>query len=89
MAFHAKKIEEFQASLEKHHQWPCEYTFKFIVQTEQLEYALSLFSKDQIQVKNSSHGKYCSLTWTRQVQSSDEIIAVYLRASEIKGLIAL
>lgn len=89
MAFHADKIEEFRASLEKHHEWPCEYTFKFIVHTQYLERALSLFPNDSIQIKNSSQGKYSSLTWTRKVQSSDEIISAYLKASEIEGIIAL
>ena len=89
MAFHADKIEEFRASLEKHHEWPCEYIFKFIVQNQHLERALSLFPNDQIQMRHSSQGKYSSLTWTRRVHSSDEIISVYLKASEIEGIIAL
>ncbi|NBU21312.1 DUF493 domain-containing protein [bacterium] len=89
MAFHADKIEEFKAVLERHHQWPCEYVFKFIVKHNELEHALSVFSKEQISMKNSSNGKYTSLTWSKTAQSSDEIIAVYLRASEIQGIIAI
>ena len=88
MAFHADKIDEFKAVLEKYHQWPCEYVFKFIIQKDQLENALRIFPKDQINLRNSSQGKYVSLTWTRTVQSSDEVIAVYLRASQIQGVMA-
>ena len=89
MAFHADKIEEFRAVLERHHQWPCEYVFKFIVQQNELQHALSIFSKEQITMKSSSNGKYTSLTWTKLVHSSDEIISVYLRASEIQGIISI
>jgi len=83
---HKKKI------LDQHYNWPCKYLFKFIILTEQKEEFHSTFPEIKqcgYQSKPSSEGKYISITFSAQVTSSDDVIAIYTKAQKINGLIAL
>ena len=86
-----KKIDfsSFREKLEVQYEWPSLYTFKFIVPRGQEEAVTDLFPKVEVSTKESSGGKYISITAKLMANSSDAIIKVYERAQHIKGLIAL
>ncbi len=84
--------EEFQTLLDQHYQWPAEYLFKFVVKAEDLAQLETIFEDTIIleKTKRDSRGaKYIALSVRAQMDSSDEVIAIYESASEIEGLTAL
>jgi putative lipoic acid-binding regulatory protein len=81
-----KKLEESIKS------FPYVYLFKFIVKADNKSIALVqvMFGNDaEIIQKQSSKGNYVSLSVKQVVLSVDEIISIYIKASEIEGLITL
>ena len=82
-------FDSFREKLENEYEWPSLYTFKFIVPRQQEETVIKLFPKVNVQTKESSGGKYISITARLMVNSSDSIIEVYQKARHIEGLIAL
>jgi putative lipoic acid-binding regulatory protein len=86
-----KKLDfsSFREKLEYEYEWPSLYTFKFIVPRGQKEAVTGLFPKVEVSTKESSGGKYISITAKLMANSSDAIINVYEKAQNIKGLIAL
>jgi len=85
-------FEEFKLKLEKEHQFPCVYMFKFIIPADNKKMAIAeaIFNEDaEITQKNSSNGKYISITAKQVAINADEIIKVYKQALEIEGLMAL
>lgn len=86
-----KKVDfdSFRQKLEYEYEWPSLYTFKFIVPRDQEEAVTDLFPKVEVSTKESSGGKYVSITAKLMANSSDTIINVYEKAQHIKGLIAL
>ena len=88
--------EEFLKSLENKlnetTQWPSVYMFKFIIPTDNRKIALieSMFGDEaKIYTKESSAGKYISITIKVVMLSALEIIEKYRSAAKIEGLIAL
>jgi putative lipoic acid-binding regulatory protein len=81
--------ENFQRLLESELDWPGEYVFKFIVPKRQLEEMKSVFEGERIVVRASSAGNYLSVTAKLQVDTSDDVIAIYTAAGEIEGVISL
>lgn len=72
--------------------FPSVYMFKFIVPSEHRTIALAenLFEENaDIHTIESGKGKYTSITAKQVVMGADEIIEVYRKASEIKGVIFL
>ena len=82
-------FNSFKERLENNYEWPSLYTFKFIVPREREEEVADLFPKVEVSVKESSGGKYISITARLMANSSEAIIQVYEKAQHIKGLIAL
>lgn len=82
-------FESFRERLENEYEWPSLYTFKFIVPKDQEDAVMELFPKVEVSTKESSGGKYISLTARLMANSSDTIISVYEKAQHIEGLIAL
>jgi len=73
-------------------EWPDVYLFKFIVPNspEMLARATSLFGDmAELTFHESKTGKYISVSAKEMMIDVDSIIAVYERAAEIKGMIAL
>jgi len=83
------KIEKFKQALDGHHQWPCPYIYKFIVPSENLSQLTDLFPNEEITVRESKTGKYTSVTMTSTMCSSDEVLSVYTKASQVPGLMSL
>jgi hypothetical protein len=73
-------------------EWPNVYFFKFIVPNDShlLAQATSLFGDTaQITLHESKTGKYISISAKELMLDVESIIAVYIRASEIEGIISL
>ena len=73
-------------------EWPNVYLFKFIVPNETHKVALvnALFDDTaRIDYQESRNGKYISVSAREFMLNVDSIIDVYLRSSQIEGLIAL
>lgn len=87
-----EELEKFKETLIRSMTFPSVYMFKFIVSSEHRNIALveNLFGPEaDILTKESGGGKYISITSKQVVMSADEIIEVYKKASEIKGIIFL
>jgi len=85
-------FDEFKQKLEKEHSFPCVYMFKFIIPAENKKMALveSLFNETaDLHQKESSTGKYISLTSKQVVINADEVVEIYKKAMQIEGLMAL
>lgn len=80
---------DFKEKLDDVHQFPALYMFKFIVTEDKLGEVRALFPQNELQLKPSSKGKYTSVTAKVMMPSSDRVIEIYQKASEIEGLIAL
>lgn len=84
-----EKIEQFKQVLDNHHEWPCPYTYKFILPTENLGQLLDLFPEAELSKRESKTGKYTSVTMTSTMCSSNEVMSVYEKASQVPGLMSL
>lgn len=81
--------ERFRSLLNEEYDWPADYTFKFIVPSEQLDQVEAVFPGDERVVRASRRGRYCSVTVIRTVGSAEEVIAVYDEAGAIEGIVSL
>lgn len=80
----------FQALLDQQHQWPCVYTFKFIVPRDSANQLLTVFaSSPGLSVRESKKGSYLSITAELIMPSSESVMAVYEAVAEIKGIVCL
>jgi putative lipoic acid-binding regulatory protein len=87
-----KELEGLRAKLVETTTFPSVYMFKFIVEADNRKIALveNLFQEEaEILTKQSDKGKYISITSKQVVMSVDEIIDVYKKAAEIKGIMFL
>ncbi len=84
-----EQIDRFKRQLDENHQWPCTYTFKFIVPKEQVVVLCNLVKVDHSKLVPSKNGNYVSVNFEILAQSADEIVAIYQSVSQVKGLIAL
>ncbi|MHC5309436.1 DUF493 family protein [Myroides sp. LJL116] len=85
--------KRLQDELEKDMTWPGAYLFKFIVPGDPKNLALieEVFDNTdaQIQTRNSSNGKFTSVSIKVTMDSSQQIIDKYIAVSPIEGLISL
>jgi uncharacterized protein len=81
--------DSFREKLDQHYQWPAFYIFKFIVPSGKESEVRNLFPLHPATEKLSSNGKYTSVTFEMQMTSANAVVAVYERAAQIEGLIAL
>lgn len=85
-------FEQFKQKIEQEHSFPTVYMFKFIVPADNKKIALveTLFAEEaELLQKESSSGKYISITSKQVMMNADEIVAIYKKAMEIEGLMAL
>ncbi|MCG8474672.1 MAG: DUF493 domain-containing protein [Cytophagales bacterium] len=84
-------IQQFKEKLEAQHKFPGKYKFKFIVAQEKKAELLSsiLPGRARWQEKPSRNGKYLSMTAEVKMKSSEEVVAVYVQAKKIEGIISL
>jgi putative lipoic acid-binding regulatory protein len=84
--------ERLRQSLEKVHEWPSLYMFKFIFEPEEarLQAVLDLFTPEsEVLRRYSAGGKYLSITVREVMMSADDVVARYDRAATIQGVIVL
>jgi putative lipoic acid-binding regulatory protein len=87
-----EELNNFRSKLLETTTFPTVYMFKFIVKSENRLIALveTLFDEDaEIHIKESSSGKYTSITAKQVVVDVDSITNVYQKANEIPGIIFL
>lgn len=85
-------FESLKQKISESMTFPGVYMFKFIIKSENRNIALveNLFDTGaDIRTKESGAGKYTSVTASQVVISVDEVISVYKKASEIKGIMFL
>jgi uncharacterized protein len=85
-------FSDFARKLAEGHSFPTVYMFKFIVKTEHRKIALveSVFDEEaEIHTKESSGGKYISITARQVVMNVEEIITIYKKVNEIEGVMWL
>jgi len=86
--------DNFEGLLEKLNEqsWPQVFMFKFIVPNDNKKMALvqSLFDDSAtVTVRQSSNGKYISITGKELMLNPENVLKRYKKASKIEGLIAL
>jgi uncharacterized protein len=84
-----KWISSFQKKLDEHYSWPSLYMFKFIVPTGKEGEVKRLFPMHDTREKLSQKGNYTSVTIQMMMPSSEAVVEVYVKASEIEGIVAL
>lgn len=87
-----EELNSFKIKLEETTTFPSVYMFKVIVPSENRTIALAenLFEENaDIHTIESGGGKYTSITAKQVVMSVEEIINVYKKAAEIKGIMLL
>lgn len=82
-------LESLKKKLEETHDWPCVYTFKCVIPSDQRNRFLKVFPDHTPAERPSRSGKYVSMTLEWQATSSEEIIGVYREASTIPGALLL
>lgn len=85
-------LESLHEKLEKINQYPVLYMFKFIVPVNNKNIARveSLFEPSATIYHNESrNGKYISITAKQKMETSEDIVEVYQKASKIQSIIAL
>jgi len=83
------KLFKLKLVLDETVKFPTEYYFKFIVPVAEIHQILFLMQDMHVEKKPSAKGNYISVSGKKIVNSSDEIIVLYQRASAIKGIISL
>jgi hypothetical protein len=86
-----EKFESLKEALLNNHTFPTDYMFKFVVPNTPAKEAelITLFAGSEIKKRLSKSGKYLSVTAVVNVQSADEVILFYQKASTIEGVISL
>ena len=83
----------FYSRLEKSQSWPGSYMFKFIVKSEnpQIDNLKALFitKEKKVSLVASSKKKFQSLTITLEMNSPNDVIAIYKKAADFKDVITL
>jgi hypothetical protein len=69
--------------------FPSEYLFKFIVPQASVLEILDILEGMQIEETPSKNGNYVSVSAKKVMNTSQDIITIYHRASVIKGIISL
>ncbi len=79
----------FQEKLDQHYAWPSLYIFKFIVPKGKEAELKQLFLLHTANEKTSKNGNYTSVTLQMMMPSSQAVIDVYKKISEIEGIVSL
>ncbi|MDO9186395.1 MAG: DUF493 family protein [Bacteroidota bacterium] len=87
-----EQFEKLRELLNKENNWPMVYMFKFIVPADNKKIALveAKFSDEAVILhKESTTGKYFSITVKEVMLNADSIISKYKEMEGIEGLMAL
>lgn len=81
--------EKFKALLDDQHEFPCDYSFKFIVKSHKVTELKSLVGEAQFRERPSKAGTYLGVTVTKTVTSSDHVLEIYSKVSVVEGLMSM
>jgi putative lipoic acid-binding regulatory protein len=81
--------EALRAKLDGAHRWPCPYTLKCIIVPARLEEVRAVLEGHELALRDSSGGKYQSVTTTFTARDAGHVIGIYRRLSVIEGIILL
>jgi len=81
--------QDFKSKLDQEHKWPTIYMFKFVVPKGKIEEFNTIFVDESVQSKESKAGNYMSFTMKKMMNSSQEVVDIYLKAKKIEGVISL
>ena len=88
-AIEADRLFKLKLVMDETVKFPTEYLFKFIVPVSAVHQIMLILHGMDIDERASSSGKYISVSGRKVFENSDEIIAIYKRASVIQGIISL
>lgn len=78
--------------LKENHSFPTQYTFKFIVPSEQgkIDFIRQLFDhSSEVSLKQSAKKTFTSVTIRTEMESAEAIIKKYEAAAQVEGIISL
>ena len=84
-----KNWENFKELLDQKYNWPAVYLFKFIIPFPANTVIEERLKDYDLRKKFSKNGKYISISFSHECRSSDEVLDIYKKLEDIKGLIAL
>jgi uncharacterized protein len=85
----AEKFLKMKALLDDNHEFPCEYSFRFVVKTHLQDELISIMGTEAVNSRAGKNKNYYSLTFLIRVDSSDHVVDIYTRASVVEGIISL
>lgn len=80
---------DFQELLDDQNEWPTEYVFKFIVPSSGLDDVKQALGAEEVTTRESSRGRYVSVTARMHMDSSEAVVDVYRSVRGIEGVISL
>lgn len=80
---------DFRELLDDQNEWPTDYVFKFIVPRSGLEDVKQALGADEVTTRESSRGRYVSVTARMQMESGEAVVEVYKSVRGIDGVISL
>ena len=83
------RYRTLQSKLQAFEQWPSAYLFKFIVPQQKLPELEALFEGHEFSTRESSGGRWVSLSCIRTMEDSEAVIEVYKKVDSIEGVYAL
>ncbi len=87
-----ERLESLRSKLNEIHTWPSVYMFKFVLENDEAKMTAlrGVFDETaEFSTRESTKGKYISLTVRMMMLDADSIFDHYRRASEIGGILAL
>lgn len=85
----ADPYASLKARLDEEHVWPGIFVFKFIMKAELVAGFVGILAGHKYTTRNSAAGRHVAITAELFMESSDEVIALYRKAAEFPGVIAL
>ncbi len=82
-------FDRFKSVLDSQMEWPAAWLFKFIVPKDQLNHLLAILDGMRPELRESSGGKWVSVTTETVFTTSEEVIAVYRKTANVPRVIAL
>jgi len=86
------KRNQLRELLDYHHEWPDAFTFKFIYKKDpetELKLKKLFITESKITIKSSSKNNFKSMSVVHICFNADDIMNIYLKASEIEGVMSL
>lgn len=87
--FDEGRMQRFKDLLDRQHEWPGPYTFKFIIRPDDLVSLFSLFPNAAPRIRPSAQGRFIAVTYDVTMEGPDEVVQRYREASQVESVMAL